>query len=833
MYSKRRNDRKKIKRKEEKVKLKKKEVKHLQRNLDKRESDVQRMKRNVDRLRHRTAYWKVKCDSSGDEVAAVIIEEQEKRNQLSDELLQLEEEHLNLKDVVDELMTTNEEIATFQGGKYIDNIRSCCYELLSLNVGVRNIKPVIESVIHNIAQRSIGRLPSKTTLCDMMIECLTIAQAQLGEVLTPDDKDYFTLHTDGTTKYGEKFGTYDVTTDDKTYHLGLRHIFSGSAQTTLDTFHEILEDLDAVSEKVRSNKVSEKILCKLKNTMSDRHAAEKLFSQLLADYRENILPNVVSGWDEMTHSQKTQLIRMNNFYCSLHYLVGIADSAEATLKIWESTIDEDASHGSSSGTQRLVRTACKAFHSRGSEQAGCSVSFRTYLHSQGIHKVPLASFKGNRFNIFFYDSAGVYFLRSHIEEYLAEHHSGPLNRLLQAVLSDIRTPQHVAGCKALGIIDKLVTGPFWRKLESSTVSIIEMSDVYSKMKVKFDQWGKDALGVLEGEELLFPEFTNCDDEVAQDLQKPSDMDDMVQEVLELLFKSFSLTTQRLVIDHLPGGEFHTIKDPAIAEEIKCVPTTNVAPERDFAVLDRLLSEKPNATYIALESLLLFSQNKTSDWLLSKTEQEKERLFSAARSLTSVHKANFRKRREEMKKKRLEVQEERVREKQRKRENELKEKEALTRKIAPMGLWTTTVEVERGLKVFRKKKEKQEALKLQINFRRKVLGQAHADKSVFFFSHNRKPLSECDLKQNLYQLLPHDGVQQFVTAEEIILDPELLIYRRIEHQFDNDGKLEWFEGTVLGYNKDTKEYRIQYDGEDDIYSFPLLEDVQRNELHVFR
>lgn len=94
--------------------------------------------------------------------------------------------------------------------------------------------------------------------------------------------------------------------------------------------------------------------------MSDRHAAEKLFSQLLSDYREDILPD---GWDEMSRSQKSQLIRMNNFFCGLHYLVGLADSAEATLKLCESTIDEDACQGNSSGTQRLIRTACKAFHS--------------------------------------------------------------------------------------------------------------------------------------------------------------------------------------------------------------------------------------------------------------------------------------------------------------------------------------------------------------------------------------------------------------------------------------------------------------------------------------
>lgn len=32
--------------------------------------------------------------------------------------------------------------------------------------------------------------------------------------------------------------------------------------------------------------------------MSDRHAAEKLFNDLLSEYRAEILPHVVTGWSE-------------------------------------------------------------------------------------------------------------------------------------------------------------------------------------------------------------------------------------------------------------------------------------------------------------------------------------------------------------------------------------------------------------------------------------------------------------------------------------------------------------------------------------------------------
>ena len=127
-----------------------------------------------------------------------------------------------------------------------------------------------------------------------------------------------------------------------------------------------------------------------------------------------------------------------------------------------------------------------------------------------------------------------------------------------------------------------------------------------------------------------------------------------------------------------------------------MPKTNVNPEQDFAILDRLMSQKLNCTYIALESLVLFSHNKTSDWLHSKSLEERERLLQTARTLTSVHRANFHKRREEIEKRRQEVVEKRRKELLQKKEKELKEKEDLTLKIQQTGLWTTRREVKKSL-----------------------------------------------------------------------------------------------------------------------------------------
>ena len=62
-----------------------------------------------------------------------------------------------------------------------------------------------------------------------------------------------------------------------------------------------------------------------------------------------------------------------------------------------------------SGTLRLIRTLCKAVQQRGGEKSGRMVDFDLSLEEDGITGNPLAQFKGNRFNIIFYNAGIVYY----------------------------------------------------------------------------------------------------------------------------------------------------------------------------------------------------------------------------------------------------------------------------------------------------------------------------------------------------------------------------------------------------------------------------------------
>ena len=111
----------------------------------------------------------------------------------------------------------------------------------------------------------------------------------------------------------------------------------------------------------------------------------------------------------------------------MHVLVGMADATSSTLVQWENT-HFDAPVGASAsvitaskseaGIVRLVRTTCKAMCRHGSEQADVYQPFTAFLRSNEIAKNPLAPFRGNRFNILFYDAGVVYYLAPLISKFL-------------------------------------------------------------------------------------------------------------------------------------------------------------------------------------------------------------------------------------------------------------------------------------------------------------------------------------------------------------------------------------------------------------------------------
>ena len=157
----------------------------------------------------------------------------------------------------------------------------------------------------------------------------------------------------------------------------------------------------------------------------------------------------------------------------MHYVVGLADQAEGAPKVFDRLLYNEIpmgslAHGGYSkkpcefGTLRLIRTLCKAVQQRGCENSGRMVDFDLSLEEDGITWNLLAQFIGKRFNIIFYNAGIVYYLQKNCKTFF--NNVFEENRLLAAVHYDLNVPSFIAGCRALGLIGKFLTGPLWRLL---------------------------------------------------------------------------------------------------------------------------------------------------------------------------------------------------------------------------------------------------------------------------------------------------------------------------------------------------------------------------------
>ena len=64
---------------------------------------------------------------------------------------------------------------------------------------------------------------------------------------------------------------------------------------------------------------------------------------MFVEYRKQIVPLALKdeGWENLSQEQQKKILNVNEFYCGLHFLVGMADQAEACLKVWEGILFKD------------------------------------------------------------------------------------------------------------------------------------------------------------------------------------------------------------------------------------------------------------------------------------------------------------------------------------------------------------------------------------------------------------------------------------------------------------------------------------------------------------
>ena len=428
------------------------ELSGVKEKCEQAKSEVEQLKQQKIGLQKKVSHIKKQKSTQANEID--LLKEHDTAN-----ILKLESCAKELKEKNKELeqltfLLEDETISTFEDGKYVDEVREVIMDLLAMNVSMSKVNEVIRTVLKKLTWKRLSRLPSKAVHSRLFVEAKHLADVQLGRAMLeeadPSQVVGNTLHRDGTTKYHRHYQDFEITTPScQTYSMGLLELGKSDTEAIMDSFKyrvkEIAQALSSGENLTVEDKVAE-LVKSIKNTMFDQGPTNATFNEQLTELRKELLPKVVEKWEDLSEDSKKSLEQMGNFYCKLHLLVNLGKEANKALKLFEHAATEGRNplaflSSNESGSCRLTRTACEAFHPRGSQTAGVSKYFDVHLSENGVES-KLVEFIGNRFYIIFYNSAAVFYHKSHIPDFLFKWPSP--NRLLQLVAKDIVEPVYLS-----------------------------------------------------------------------------------------------------------------------------------------------------------------------------------------------------------------------------------------------------------------------------------------------------------------------------------------------------------------------------------------------------
>ena len=433
-------------------------------------------------------------DKASRHIKDLIVDKDDEIELLQEQLKELKLEKDGLQALLD--ISESDTVTTFESGRYVNGIREIYIKLLGMNVGQNNVRPVIESVLEQFTNiRLEGPLPSAATTGNLFTEAQILAKIQAAMAVAENENS--TLHYDETSKYGRKAGSIQVTAGGRSYAVGLFDEDIGTAERLFDSIKNCLEKTAVHLTKVKKTDQLPKMLLNLKNTMTDRHSVNDCVDDLLEQWKTEIAKVTIDGFNEIDENEQKIFTSINRLRCSLHFLLGLADAAEKGLLEYDKIVRNGPLvsncrivKSGESNTTRTIRTICKAFQKHGSEQAGAMAPFAIHLRNS---PVKLTTFRGNRFNVLFWNAACVIYHQQHFNSFFEVY--GTPNNLLRAVREDLDEIENIAGCRALGIIDKLVIGPYWRKCEA-VENILDLNPVIEEMQRNCLQWSEDSSTLL-------------------------------------------------------------------------------------------------------------------------------------------------------------------------------------------------------------------------------------------------------------------------------------------------------------------------------------------------
>ncbi|GMS90329.1 hypothetical protein PENTCL1PPCAC_12504, partial [Pristionchus entomophagus] len=380
----------------------------------------------------------------------------------------------------------------------------------------------------------------------------------------------------------------------------------------------------------------------------------------------------------------------------------------------------------------VLKEVARLFGDRSAELHGCSKEYKVWAG------IGLTSFSFSH--------------RESLKKFIHERGSGrPELIKLGEMLGLQIVGEHL---QILGLLDKLVTGPFWRLAENVT-HVMETGATVSLLLSWVRECRESPVSMFSGN-CSVPSLHSIAPGSEEFLEKllsvnPSEAS---LEAVALVMESSLGYFEYLFEDFIPGGKYSGAVDDVVMDRTRCASATNRFIESGFGFVDRLFSHAPNMSIFRREARLLISKNHTMAWLSSKSSEERQAIVSIARASISTVRAE-----ETLAKKLLS---EAILQKGLEKEKEyvakcnlrIKRRNQAIAAISPFGFIISVKSIS-AIMDSPSESDRVSALSAQIRFRERAPQQTPPEPKIYTLSKKGKKLTEEELHRQLVVLIEAD------------------------------------------------------------------------------
>ena len=784
------------------------------------------------------------------EESAVATEEE--KYQLSSALQCLQQDLSTIADgssITIDALSKEVSFQTKLGKKvYSPAIRKLYYTMLTDQIPPAKISSIIKSVLKCFLPSvnvNVINLPKERCAGYMRSsELQTITMAHKAVALCKDTEEGRQLHlnTDGTTLAQRKLEGVAI----NGMAIAVNEVVDGTADTLIEDVSKELKKLRDVAHALDIPNADSINWTLFSSSSSDSASSQKRFNRLIEELR--VLD------EERFGQSSTEALDVVENFCAMHlgcnlrkaFLSGINDSNDET----------ENSHREYCCVDVVVHEFCKVFSQHGVPEygSGClafpdflvfkshddDLSEEESVYYHAARKVTLCRQVGNRYFVSASNAMKILFLRKAAIEFLKFTGKKNGNKLEKEVYRKLHEPSELAQLKADALMFYHIYGDLVMLAKSNELkkTTLDMNPHYLELHTFLctledhpDIIMDKTLQVFHSEKRLYESNSKTNHRAKEKsllvhkcLFSSEDWDS------ELLFPYISsgaafmkTKLSAYAANQLPGGIFWD-PEPRVQAVLRELRPSNDICESILGLNDYLHTSIPNSHQIVRSNLVQAKKNHTVKWLdeLSTDVQDKIVNLAVKRRAAVMHETKQEEQlRGEARRAKL------LREHAARQAVQERAKQQLD-KLHQMHLITSVDELReiiteidnKDISNTKKKREKMDVLRTQINIRKKLLKE-----------NIRIPLSQ-NQKQRPVSDIQEDLMDYIVKNPLPIVQPDSLVGKRIKHRFEiGEDSDYWYSGTIINYDPVTHLHEVTYDGEEDHQFFELIVDIIIGDLVV--